>query len=88
MKSGKEHKKFTLPGLHHEDSADDVQDTVEEPAKPVSGQRQQPKRKKRNRPVPPSASKPATKPVVKPGAPAPAKRTPTGGDTTAARRDA
>ena len=29
MKSGKEHKKFTLPGLHHEDRPTDVQDTVD-----------------------------------------------------------
>jgi YidC/Oxa1 family membrane protein insertase len=102
MKSGKAHKKFTLPGLHHEEPADEVQDTVEEPVKPVSGQRQQPKRKKRNRPVPPNGTngtngtKPATKPVGKPGAPAAAKpaapasakRSATGGDTPAARRDA
>ena len=88
MKSGKAHKKFTLPGLHHEEPVEDVQDTVDEPVKPVSGQRQQPKRKKRNRPVPPNGSKPTTKPTVKPGAPASAKRTATGGDTTAASRDA
>jgi len=88
MKSGKAHKKFTLPGLHHDEPADDVQDTVEEPAKPVSGQRQQPKRKKRNRPAPPNGAKAPTKPGAKPGAPAAAKRTTTGGDTTAASRDA
>jgi YidC/Oxa1 family membrane protein insertase len=88
MKSGKAHKKFTLPGLHHEEPGEDVQDTVDEPAKPVSGQRQQPKRKKRNRPVPPNGTKPGTKPTAKPGAPASAKRSATGGDTTAASRDA
>jgi YidC/Oxa1 family membrane protein insertase len=88
LKSGKAHKKFTLPGLHHEEPVEDVQDTVDEPARPVSGQRQQPKRKKRTRPVAPNGTKPATKPAAKPGAPASAKRTATGGDTTAASRDA
>jgi YidC/Oxa1 family membrane protein insertase len=83
MKSGKEHKKFTIPGLHHEDAAEDVQDTVVEPVKPVSGQRQQPKRKKRNRPSPQAGAKPA----AKPGPPSTTKRSATGGDTTRASRD-
>jgi len=50
MKSGKEHKKFTIPGLTHDDAAEDVQDTPPVEAKPKSGQRQQPKRKKRVKP--------------------------------------
>ena len=76
------------PGSHTRSRPQDVQDTADEPAKPVAGQRQQPKRKKRNRPVAPNGTKPATKPAAKPGAPASAQRTATGGDTTAASRDA
>lgn len=50
LKSGKEHKKFTIPGLSHDDAAEEAQDTPAIEAKPKSGQRQQPKRKKRVRP--------------------------------------
>jgi YidC/Oxa1 family membrane protein insertase len=50
LKSGKEHKKFSIPGLSHEDKAEEVQDTPIAEAKPKSGQRQQPKRKKRVKP--------------------------------------
>jgi YidC/Oxa1 family membrane protein insertase len=49
LKSGKEHKKFTIPGLSHEPEVEDVQDSPVEEVKPKSGQRQQPKRKKRAR---------------------------------------
>ena len=56
MKSGKAHKKFTIPGLHSGDVQDTVEETPAEPAKPVTGQRQQPKRKKRNRPAPPAGT--------------------------------
>jgi YidC/Oxa1 family membrane protein insertase len=50
-KSGKEHKKFSIPGLNSEpETEDDVQDVTSE-TKPKSGQRQQPKRKNRGKPV-------------------------------------
>jgi YidC/Oxa1 family membrane protein insertase len=51
LKSGKEHKKFSIPGLSHDDEAEEVQDTTPAEAKPKSGQRQQPKRKKRVKPT-------------------------------------
>jgi YidC/Oxa1 family membrane protein insertase len=50
LKSGKEHKKFSIPGLSHDDEAVEVQDTPAVEDKPKSGQRQQPKRKKRVKP--------------------------------------
>jgi len=50
LKSGKEHKKFTIPGLSHDDEPEDVQDIPPADTKPKSGQRQQPKRKKRVKP--------------------------------------
>jgi YidC/Oxa1 family membrane protein insertase len=79
-KSGKEHKKFSIPGFGHdaepEPVPEDVQDTPTD-TKPKSGQRQQPKRKKRNKPAgqgdgspnptsngsaPPSPTSPGAKP--------------------------
>ena len=77
MKSGKEHKKFTIPGLGHDSDSEDIQDGPVIEAQPKSGQRQQPKRKKRTRPVeqsddstgtrPPGAKPPGAKPSgVKP----------------------
>jgi len=50
LKSGKEHKKFTIPGLSHDSELDEIQDSAITDAKPKSGQRQQPKRKKRGKP--------------------------------------
>jgi len=50
LKSGKEHKKFSIPGLHHDSEPEEVQDAPVVETKPKSGQRQQPKRKKRVRP--------------------------------------
>jgi YidC/Oxa1 family membrane protein insertase len=50
LKSGKEHKKFSLPGLV-QDEAEDVPDIPAADTKPASGQRQQPKRKKRVKPT-------------------------------------
>jgi YidC/Oxa1 family membrane protein insertase len=50
LKSGKEHKKFSIPGLSHDSEPEDIQDsptTETKPTKSQSGQRQQPKRKKR-----------------------------------------
>jgi len=49
IKSGKEHKKFSIPGLSH-DEPEDVQDVPIVETKPKSGQRQQPKRKNRAKP--------------------------------------
>ena len=51
IKSGKEHKKFTIPGLGHDSETDDVQDSPIADTKPKSGQRQQPKRKNRAKPA-------------------------------------
>jgi hypothetical protein len=50
LKSGKEHKKFTIPGLTPDADAEAVQDSPVVESKPVSGQRLQPKRRKRVRP--------------------------------------
>src|ERR1035437_1446240 len=50
LKSGKEHKKFSLPGLV-QDEAEEVPDIPAPNTKPASGQRQQPKRKKRVKPT-------------------------------------
>ena len=51
LKSGKEHKKFTIPGLSHNDEPEEIQDAPVADAKPKSGQRQQPRRKKRVKPA-------------------------------------
>ena len=51
VKSGKEHTKFSIPGLSHEPEPEDVQDTPPAETKPKSGQRQQPKRKNRAKPT-------------------------------------
>jgi YidC/Oxa1 family membrane protein insertase len=50
LKSGKEHKKFSIPGLV-QDEAEEVPDIPAPDTKPASGQRQQPKRKKRVKPT-------------------------------------
>ena len=63
-KSGKEHKKFSIPGLSNEDEAEEVLDSPAAETKPQSGQRQQPKRKKRVRPARPDETNPDTKPPV------------------------
>jgi YidC/Oxa1 family membrane protein insertase len=60
IKSGKEHKKFTIPGLIHEPAPEEVQDIPVVDTKPKSGQRQQPKRKKRARPATQPDGKPAS----------------------------
>jgi YidC/Oxa1 family membrane protein insertase len=51
IKSGKEHKKFTIPGLSHDTEPEEVQDSPPADPMPKSGQRQQPKRKKRVKPA-------------------------------------
>ena len=58
LKSGKEHKKFTIPGLTHDDEPEEVQDIPAIETKPKSGQRQQPKRKKRVKPAGQAVEKP------------------------------
>jgi YidC/Oxa1 family membrane protein insertase len=83
LKSGKEHKKFSIPGLSHDSEPDEVQDGPVAEAEPKSGQRQQPKRKKRARPTvqgdgspdlrPPGAKPPGAKP---PGAKPPGPKRP------------
>jgi YidC/Oxa1 family membrane protein insertase len=50
IKSGKEHKKFAIPGLSHDSEPEDFQDSLIIDTKPKSGQRQQPKRKNRGKP--------------------------------------
>jgi YidC/Oxa1 family membrane protein insertase len=61
LKSGKEHKKFTIPGLTHESEPEEVQDSAVIETKPASGQRQQPKRKKRVKPTGQADGKPTAK---------------------------
>ena len=51
MKSGKEHKKFSIPGLSHDSEPENVQDSPISETKSQSGQRQQPKRKNRAKPT-------------------------------------
>jgi len=65
IKSGKEHKKFSIPGLTHDDEPTEVQDTPAIETKPKSGQRQQPKRKKRIKPAVQGDSR--TGPTQQPG---------------------
>jgi YidC/Oxa1 family membrane protein insertase len=65
LKSGKEHTNFTIPGLSQDPEPEEVQDGPVAQTTPKSGQRQQPKRKKRAKPLPQSNRKPG--PVKKPG---------------------
>ena len=67
LKSGKEHKKFSIPGLSHDSEPEDVQDSPSAETKPKSDQRQQPKRKNRGKPKgqgdgSPGTTPPGTKP--------------------------
>ena len=64
LKSGKEHTKFSIPGLSHDSEAEDIQDTPIAETKPKSGQRQQPKRKNRGKPAGPNDPKPGPTPPV------------------------
>jgi YidC/Oxa1 family membrane protein insertase len=87
LKSGKEHKKFTIPGLSHDSAPQDItdipdiQDTPVADTKPKSGQRQQPKRKNRAKPVARADGAPGPTPTTdKPGgAPDPKATTPANG---------
>jgi len=65
LKSGKEHKKFTIPGLTHDDEPAEIQDSPVAETKPESGQRQQPKRKNRGKPAGRADGKPG--PIKRPG---------------------
>jgi len=72
LKSGKEHKKFSIPGLSHDSEPEDIQDSPSVEIKSKSGQRRQPKRKNRGKPkgqddgslgpTPPGAKPPGAKP--------------------------
>jgi YidC/Oxa1 family membrane protein insertase len=67
LKSGKVHKKFSIPGLSHDDEPKDVPGSsdpeVSEPeGRPKSGQRQQPKRKSRGKPAGQGDARPGTTP--------------------------
>ena len=69
IKSGKEHKKFSIPGLSHDSDTEPIQDTPITETKPKSGQRQQPKRKNRAKPTGQGdGSSGPTSPGVKPPA--------------------
>jgi len=78
LKSGKEHKKFSIPGLTHDDEAEEIQDTPVIETKPKSGQRQQPKRKKRVKSTGQGDTKPGTTPpgTTPPGAKPPGAKSP------------
>jgi len=82
LKSGKEHKKFTIPGLTHEPEPEEIQDSPVEEVKPKSGQRQQPKRKKRTKPAGQADGKPG--PTQQPGGRQPAGRPQPGAKPSAA----
>ena len=73
LKSGKEHKKFTIPGLTHDDEAEEIRDAPTIDTKPQSGQRQQPKRNKRVKSAGRGDTKPGTTP---PGAKPPGTKPP------------
>ena len=81
LKSGKEHKKFTIPGLSHEPEVEDVQDSPVEEVKAKSGQRQQPKRKKRAKSTGPADGKPGAN--QQPGGRQPAGRPQSGAKPSA-----
>jgi YidC/Oxa1 family membrane protein insertase len=61
IKSGKEHKKLTIPGLTQDTEPEDIQDTPTTEGRPTSGQRQQPKRRRRGRPAGQGDGKPGPK---------------------------
>jgi YidC/Oxa1 family membrane protein insertase len=81
LKSGKEHKKFSIPGLTHESEPEEVQDTPIAEIKPKSGQRQQPKRKKRAKPAGQGDAKPG--PTREPDGRQPARRPQPGANPSA-----
>lgn len=64
IRSGKEHKKFTIPALSAEPEVEQAPDTPVPATRTGSGQRQQPKSKKRAKPAGPSQTNPG--PPAKP----------------------
>jgi YidC/Oxa1 family membrane protein insertase len=88
IKSGKEHKKFTIPGLTHDTEVDEVQDTPVVEVKPKSGQRQQPKRKKRVKPTGQDDARPTSKQAPGPRQQSGAKKQSSVNPSAAADRDA
>ena len=58
IKSGKKHKKFTIPALSAEPEVEQAPDIPVPATRTVSGQRQQPKSKKRAKPAGPSQTNP------------------------------
>ena len=76
LKSGKEHKKFTVPGLSQ--GAEDAQTSPTTETQPKSGQRQQPKRKNRARATGQGDGSPGVKPLGSkpPGSKAPGVKPP------------
>jgi YidC/Oxa1 family membrane protein insertase len=88
IKSGKEHKKFTIPGLTHDTEVDEVQDTPVVEVKPKSGQRQQPKRKKRVKPTGQDDARPTPKQAPGPRQQSGAKKQSSVNPSAAADRDA
>ena len=88
IRSGKEHKKFTIPGLTHDTEVDEVQDTPVVEVKPKSGQRQQPKRKKRVKPTGQDDARPTPKQAPGPRQQSGAKKQSSVNPSAAADRDA
>ena len=80
LRQGKEHKRFSIPGLHHDEPAAPVDpaatppqdsrpsggstavDGSDQPPRPASGQRHQPKRKGRQKPNKPQPGQPGARP--------------------------
>jgi len=86
LKSGKEHKKFSIPGLTQDDDPEEVQDTPVDDAIPTSGQRQQPKRKKRSKPAVQGGARPGTTPPgAKPSGAKPPGAKPSGAKPSGAK---
>jgi len=71
IKSGKEHKKFSIPGLGHDSGTEDIPDSPTAETKPKSGQRQQPKRKNRVKPAGQGDGSPDAKPPAAPNGDSP-----------------
>jgi len=80
IKSGKEHKKFTIPGLTPNTEPEDIQDSPITEAKPKSGQRQQPKRKNRAKPASQGEGSPGVKPPAATDGKAPGGKPPAATD--------
>jgi YidC/Oxa1 family membrane protein insertase len=64
LKNGKEHEKFSVPGLSDDHEAEEIQDIPAIETKPRSGQRQQPKGRKRVKATGQGDTKPGTTPPL------------------------